>query len=188
MKPIISQKQPLYKSDSASGTHKNSGSPYKSGPPLKCTLLKSSGREGLPQRSPRQWAQRGHSDLGVSPVGAETVSCFQTLFYLFLQIKKARDGIRSRPNNKKAIKFKERRRAFFVCSTVVVNHLALANPTDSFVFYTTLAQSLQRLFLCFIPLWPSHSKNSFCVLYHPGPVTPSGFKHPGQSDRLSQGK
>ena len=75
----------------------------------------------------------------------------------FLKIKKARDGIRSRPNNKKAIKFKERRSAFFVCSTVVVNHLALANPTDSFVFYTTLAQSLQRLFLCFIPPWPSHS-------------------------------
>ena len=60
----------------------------------------------------------------------------------FLKIKKARDGIRSRPNNKKAIKFKERRSAFFVCSTVVVNHLALANPKTLSVFYTTLAQSL----------------------------------------------
>ena len=40
----------------------------------------------------------GTLDLGVSPAGAETVSCFQTLFYLFLQIKKARDGIRT-PDN-----------------------------------------------------------------------------------------
>ena len=55
-------------------------------------MKKSTGREGLPQRSPRQWAQRGHSDLGVSPAGAETVSCFQTLFYLFLQIKKHETG------------------------------------------------------------------------------------------------
>ena len=132
-------------------------------------MKKSTRWEGLPQRSPRQWAQRGHSDLGVSPVGAETVSCFQTLFYLFLQIKKARDGIRTRPNNKKAIKFKERRSAFFVCSTVVVNHLALANPTDSFVFYTTLAQSLQRLFLCFIQLWLSHFTRLFLCFIPPWP-------------------
>ena len=46
----------------------------------------------------------GTLDLGVSPAGAETVSCFQTLFYLFLQIKKARDGIRTRdPRLGKAI-------------------------------------------------------------------------------------
>ena len=56
------------------------------------TNKKSTRREGLPQRSPRQWAQRGHSNLGVSPAGAETVSCFQTLFYLFLQTKKHETG------------------------------------------------------------------------------------------------
>ena len=79
-------------------------------------MKKSTRREGLPQRSPQQWAQRGHSDLGVSPAGAETVSCFQTLFYLFLQIKKARDGIRTRdPRLGKAILHHWATRAYIFC-------------------------------------------------------------------------
>ncbi len=150
--------------------------------------LKKLGTGGSAPAQPTTMGAARAFGPGRQPCGGGDCLVLSDSFYLFLQIKKARDGIRTRPNNKKAIKFKERRRAFFVCSTVVVNHLALANPTDSFVFYTTLAQSLQRLFLCFIQLWLSHFTRLFLCFIPPWPVTPSGFKHPGQSDRLSQGK